>query len=616
MRPFVAAVKAGDVAAAKRQFAAARAPYETIEPVAESFGTLDPEIDARVNDVKQGERWTGFHRIEQALWQKHTTKGMGPIADKLLRDVPHARAQDGDARPTSPTSSPTAPTGCSARSPSSKITGEEDRYSHTDLSDFQANVRRLADHVRAARADAQGQGPGAGEHDRPALRRRAAGAAASCARAASFPSYDTIDGAERKRLSTARRRAREAGGEHLRRAGQLTGACGVALVTLVLLGALAAPAHAADDPTAALLSDFGAQYQRAVVAHDAVLAARLRTETRLLSAAEGTPALARLERTLRATRDPLQPWPLARRRSTRSRRARARGRSSAAPARPYAAVRAELDGALAAERAGDEPRADARALEAYALTSTLRRRLGPDAAALDAAFWSADAQHPGVFTALDRRAGVAGAHDRARDALSTAEQTLGDVRISRGTVVADAAIIVFREGLEAVLILAAITASFVGARRRLRRPVLLGGLAGIGATAVTWGLAQLLVSELGTGGLRLEAITGLLAIAVLLVVTNWFFHRVYWSQWIARFNRQRKRLEGVGFLSGQALGSASSASPASTAKASRPCSSSRTSRSARAPPRACWAPRSASRRRSRSAASRSSPSASSPTGGC
>ncbi len=211
----------------------------------------------------------------------------------------------------------------------------------------------------------------------------------------------------------------------------------VALVTLVLLSALAAPPHAADDPPAGLLSDFGAQYQRAVVAHDARLAARLRTETRLLSAAEGTPALAHLERTLRATRDPLHPWPLA--------------------------------------------------------------------------------------AKVDR-------------------------------LVADAAIIVFREGLEAVLILAAITASFVGARRRLRRPVLLGGLAGIAATAVTWGLAQLLVSELGAGGLRLEAITGLLAIAVLLVVTHWFFHRVYWSQWIARFNRQRKRLEGVGFLSGQAIG--------------------------------------------------------------
>lgn len=59
---FVAAVKAGDVAKAKEQFAAARAPYETIEPVAESFGTLDPDIDARVNDVEKGRKWTGFHR--------------------------------------------------------------------------------------------------------------------------------------------------------------------------------------------------------------------------------------------------------------------------------------------------------------------------------------------------------------------------------------------------------------------------------------------------------------------------------------------------------------------------------------------------------------------------
>jgi high-affinity iron transporter len=117
-------------------------------------------------------------------------------------------------------------------------------------------------------------------------------------------------------------------------------------------------------------------------------------------------------------------------------------------------------------------------------------------------------------------------------------------------VVTDAAILVFREGLEAVLILAAITASLTGARAHMRRPVLLGGLAGIGATIVTWLLVQLLVSELGTGGLRLEAITGLLAIVVLLVITNWFFHRVYWSQWISRFNKRRKTLEKLGLASG------------------------------------------------------------------
>ena len=111
--------------------------------------------------------------------------------------------------------------------------------------------------------------------------------------------------------------------------------------------------------------------------------------------------------------------------------------------------------------------------------------------------------------------------------------------------VADAGVIVFREGLEAVLILAAITASFTGARRRLRRPVLLGAVAGLLATAVTYVLAQQIVQALGDGGLRLQAITGMLAIAVLLLVTNWFFHKIYWSEWIGRFNRRRRHLERI-----------------------------------------------------------------------
>lgn len=133
----------------------------------------------------------------------------------------------------------------------------------------------------------------------------------------------------------------------------------------------------------------------------------------------------------------------------------------------------------------------------------------------------------------------------------------GQVKVTRATIVSDAAIILFREGLEAVLILAAITASFTGERRRLRRPVLIGAGFGLLATAVTYVLAQAIVDALGDGGLRLQAITGIIAIIVLLVVTNWFFHRVYWSEWIARFNRRRKALERVeqlGFISGQTLG--------------------------------------------------------------
>ena len=141
--------------------------------------------------------------------------------------------------------------------------------------------------------------------------------------------------------------------------------------------------------------------------------------------------------------------------------------------------------------------------------------------------------------------------------LALAAQTLDEVHVSRTTIVVNGAIIVFREGLEAILILAAISASFVGAKRHLRRPVLIGAFAGLAATLLTWLVAQVMLHMLGDGGLELQAVTGLIAIGVLLLVTNWFFHRVYWSEWIARFNRRRRALErweGIGFLSGQMLG--------------------------------------------------------------
>jgi high-affinity iron transporter len=141
--------------------------------------------------------------------------------------------------------------------------------------------------------------------------------------------------------------------------------------------------------------------------------------------------------------------------------------------------------------------------------------------------------------------------------MSLVAESLVEVTISHTTIVVNAAIIVFREGLEAVLILAAITASFVGAKRHLRRPVFIGALAGLAATALTWVIAQMILHLLSNGGLELQAVTGLIAIGVLLLVTNWFFHRVYWSEWISRFNRRRKMIERwdrVGFISGQALG--------------------------------------------------------------
>src|SRR3954449_7916534 len=113
---------------------------------------------------------------------------------------------------------------------------------------------------------------------------------------------------------------------------------------------------------------------------------------------------------------------------------------------------------------------------------------------------------------------------------------------SHATVVANSAIIVFREGLEAVLIFAAVTASFLGANKARRRPVVLGAACAFGAAVVTWFLVQALLDAASPLGPRLEAITGFIAIAVLLVVLNWFVHKVYWSEWIARHPRQRRKL--------------------------------------------------------------------------
>src|SRR3954463_5750954 len=116
---------------------------------------------------------------------------------------------------------------------------------------------------------------------------------------------------------------------------------------------------------------------------------------------------------------------------------------------------------------------------------------------------------------------------------------------SHATVVANSAIIVFREGLEAVLIFAAVTASFLGANRRRRRPVVLGAAIAFAAAVATWFVVQALLDAASPLGPRLEAITGFIAIVVLLVVLNWFVHKVYWTGWIAKHHRRRRKLLGM-----------------------------------------------------------------------
>jgi high-affinity iron transporter len=117
-----------------------------------------------------------------------------------------------------------------------------------------------------------------------------------------------------------------------------------------------------------------------------------------------------------------------------------------------------------------------------------------------------------------------------------------EVHQSHGTAVFNSSIIVFREGLEAVLIFAAVTASFIGGNRARRRPVVLGAVCAFGASIVAWFAAQAILDAASPLGPKLEGITGFLAIVVLLLVLNWFVHKVYWSGWIGRHHRQRRKL--------------------------------------------------------------------------
>ncbi|HUE37079.1 MAG TPA: FTR1 family protein [Candidatus Acidoferrum sp.] len=108
----------------------------------------------------------------------------------------------------------------------------------------------------------------------------------------------------------------------------------------------------------------------------------------------------------------------------------------------------------------------------------------------------------------------------------------------------DIGVLVFREGLETILVLAAIVASMTGERAPQRKPIIAGAGAAFGATLVTWFVAVGIMSNLqqNVSALNLQAATGLLAVVVLLVVMNWFFHKIYWGGWIAMHNRNKKKL--------------------------------------------------------------------------
>ncbi|MCC0098455.1 iron uptake system protein EfeO [Streptomyces flavotricini] len=141
---FADAVKAGDLEAAKKAYAASRIGWERTEPVAESFGDIDPKVDVREDGLEAGQDpakdWTGWHRLEKALFaDKKIGDDEKKLADQLMTDLTDWQKKVGQAEIT-PTSMANGAKELLDEVASGKVTGEEERYSHTDLVDFKANV--------------------------------------------------------------------------------------------------------------------------------------------------------------------------------------------------------------------------------------------------------------------------------------------------------------------------------------------------------------------------------------------------------------------------------------------------------------------------------------------
>ncbi|MDH2445338.1 imelysin family protein [Amnibacterium sp. CER49] len=201
---FAALVERGDTASAKAAYPKARAFYERIEPIAEKLGDLDPQLDARKADLADGAVWTGWHRLEQDLW---TSTHLPASERKQQATLLVHRTQQLVERVSAP-SFPLSVDGISNGAiglldeiAASKVTGEEEVYSHTDLADFAANVEGAQVAYRAVRGLAEGQDAALVR----TLDRRFAALEDALARygsaGAGFRSYDSLSKSDVKALS-------------------------------------------------------------------------------------------------------------------------------------------------------------------------------------------------------------------------------------------------------------------------------------------------------------------------------------------------------------------------------------------------------------------------------
>jgi high-affinity iron transporter len=227
----------------------------------------------------------------------------------------------------------------------------------------------------------------------------------------------------------------------------------------------------------------------------------------------------------------------------------------AAETADFDVISATLDRIEAAAASGQWGRAEQARLEAYGVfelgPEQRLRGLAPSLfQEIEGYFWYGAKGQRGLVQLVKGKATpeeLASTRTALDEALTRAEQRIGSGPQSRVAIVTNSAIIVFREGLEAVLILAALMASMTGAQRRFRRPLLVGVGAALAASAATWVVAQTVLGSLAGFGERLEAIVSLVAITVLLLILNWFYHRVYWQENLQGLHRRKKTiLTGAG----------------------------------------------------------------------
>ena len=221
-----------------------------------------------------------------------------------------------------------------------------------------------------------------------------------------------------------------------------------------------------------------------------------------------------------------------------------------------------LDEVVNSVKAGAYDEAEQLRLEAYALfdfgPEPRLISFSPDLAIrIEGLFWQGYQDRLGLAQAIQTKVSakdIQTIRQQLGVELKSAQLIIGEKSSEPFAIALNAAVIVFREGLEAVVILAALMAGMVGANQHYRRPVMGGVFVALIATFVTWWLMQGILSSLRIHGEKLEAIVSIVAIIILLLITNWFFHKVYWNEWIARFHRQKKSLMGMEIEIGQTLG--------------------------------------------------------------